>query len=58
MQFSLLQVTANSAENYLPIILQIVFALGLVFTIIFGSDLLGPKRKTSTNYKTSKVVSK
>ncbi|MEI2750784.1 MAG: NADH-quinone oxidoreductase subunit A [Ferruginibacter sp.] len=47
MQFSLLQVTANSAENYLPIILQIVFALGLVFTIIFGSDLLGPKRKTS-----------
>ena len=47
MQFSLLQVTANSAENYLPIILQIIFALGLVFTIIFGSDLLGPKRKTS-----------
>lgn len=47
MQFSLLQVTANSAENYLSIILQIVFALGLVFTIIFGSDLLGPKRKTS-----------
>jgi NADH-quinone oxidoreductase subunit A len=47
MQFSLLQVTANSAENYLPIILQVVFALGLVFTIIFGSDLLGPKRKTS-----------
>lgn len=47
MQFSLLQVTANSAQNYLPIILQVVFALGLVFTIIFGSDLLGPKRKTS-----------
>ena len=47
MQFPLLQVTANSAENYLPIILQVVFALGLVFTIIFGSDLLGPKRKTS-----------
>jgi NADH-quinone oxidoreductase subunit A len=25
----------------------VVFALGLVFTIIWGSDLLGPKRKTS-----------
>ncbi len=47
MSFFLLQVNANSAENYLPIVLQIIFALGLVFTIIFGSDLLGPKRKTS-----------
>ncbi len=47
MPFSLLQATANNAANYLPIALQIIFALGLVFTIIIGSDLLGPKRKTS-----------
>ena len=47
MQFFLLQATVNNAENYLPIVLQVVFALGLVFTIIFGSDLLGPKRKTA-----------
>lgn len=47
MPFFFLQVDVNSAENYLPIVLQLIFALGLVFTIIFGSDLLGPKRKTS-----------
>lgn len=47
MPFSLLQATVNNAANYLPIALQIIFALGLVFTIIIGSDLLGPKRKTS-----------
>jgi NADH-quinone oxidoreductase subunit A len=42
-----LQINTNNAANYLPIVLQVVFALGLVFTIIWGSDLLGPKRKTS-----------
>jgi NADH-quinone oxidoreductase subunit A len=47
MPFHLLQADVNSAANYLPIVIQIVFALGLVFTIIWGSDLLGPKRKTS-----------
>ena len=45
--FYLLQAPANNASNYLPILIQIIFALGLVFTIIWGSDLLGPKRKTS-----------
>lgn len=48
MEFSLLQATAtNSAVNYLPIILQLIFAVGLVATIIVGSNLLGPKRVTS-----------
>jgi len=37
----------NSASNYLPIVIQLCFALGLVFAIILGSDWLGPKRKTS-----------
>src|SRR5205085_6236053 len=27
--------------------LQLIFAMGLIATIIVGSDLLGPKRKTS-----------
>jgi NADH-quinone oxidoreductase subunit A len=45
--FHFLQAPANNASNYLPILIQIIFALGLVFTIIWGSDLLGPKRKTS-----------
>lgn len=42
-----LQAQINTAENYLPIVLQIIFTLGLVITIIIGSDLLGPKRKTT-----------
>ncbi|MEI8060600.1 MAG: NADH-quinone oxidoreductase subunit A [Ferruginibacter sp.] len=48
MQFFFLQVTnANNATNYLPIALQLIFAVGLIATIIVLSDYLGPKRKTS-----------
>ena len=47
MQFYLLQAAVNTADNYLPIVLQIIFTLGLVITIIIGSDFLGPKRKTA-----------
>jgi NADH-quinone oxidoreductase subunit A len=48
MEFFLLQATnVNNAANYLPIALQIIFAIGLIATIIVGSNLLGPKRKTS-----------
>ncbi len=47
MPFNLLQAETNNALNYFPIVIQIIFAIGLVFTIIWGSNLLGPKRKTS-----------
>lgn len=48
MRFFLLQATdVNNAANYLPIALQLIFAIGLIATIIIGSDYLGPKRKTS-----------
>ncbi len=48
MQFFLLQAASvNSASNYLPIALQLLFAVGLVALIIVGSSFLGPKRKTS-----------
>lgn len=48
MQIFFLQAnTVNDAGNYLPIALQLLFAIGLVSLIIFGSDALGPKRKTS-----------
>ncbi len=47
MPFYLLQANTNNAVNYLPIVLQIFFAVGLVATIIWGSNLLGPKRVTS-----------
>ena len=51
MQFFFLQIAQNNAENYFPIVLQIVFTLGLIITIIIGSDLLGPKRKTTDKLK-------
>jgi NADH-quinone oxidoreductase subunit A len=48
MQFFLLQTTeVNNAANYLPIALQMIFAIGLIATIIVGSNALGPKRATS-----------
>lgn len=47
MDFFLLQVYANTADNYLPVVIQLIFAVGLITTILIGSDLLGPKRKGS-----------
>jgi NADH-quinone oxidoreductase subunit A len=37
----------NSASNYLPIALQIIFAAGFVAFMILVSSFLGPRRKTS-----------
>lgn len=37
----------NSANNYLPIVIQLLFAVGLLTLMIAGSNALGPKRKTS-----------
>lgn len=48
MQFFLLQVDkVNDAANYLPIALQMMFAIGLIGLIIVGSNFIGPKRKTA-----------
>jgi NADH-quinone oxidoreductase subunit A len=48
MEFFLLQATdVNNAVNYLPIALQLIFAVGLIATIIILSSYLGPKRSTS-----------
>lgn len=48
MKFFLLQAPdVNNAANYLPIGLQLLFAVGLIATIIILSDWLGPKRKTA-----------
>ncbi len=48
MEFFLLQATdINNAANYLPIGLQMLFAIGLIATIIVGSNYLGPKRATA-----------
>ncbi len=48
MEFFFLQTTdVNNAANYLPIGLQMLFAIGLIATIIIGSNYLGPKRATA-----------
>ena len=47
MTIPFLETGVSNAAGYLPIVIQALFALGLVFAIIVGSDRLGPKRKTS-----------
>ncbi len=49
MELFLLQATSNvnSTVNYLPIGIQLLFAIGLLALMIVGTHLLGPKRKTS-----------
>ena len=48
MEFFLIQATdVNNAANYLPIGLQMLFAVGLIATIIILSNYLGPKRATA-----------
>ena len=43
--FFLLQTNVNNAENYIPILLQLLMAVLLIAGILVGSDMLGPKRK-------------
>lgn len=43
---------ADSAVNYLPIALQILFAGGFVAFMILVSSLVGPKRKTEDKLAT------
>lgn len=47
MDVILLQTNVNNAENYLPIAMQLLMAMGLIIAVLIGSDLLGPKRKGS-----------
>ena len=39
-------VELNSATNYLPIVIQLMFAAGLLTLMLWGSSKLGPSRKT------------
>ncbi|MDQ6764269.1 MAG: NADH-quinone oxidoreductase subunit A [Bacteroidota bacterium] len=49
MELFFLQATpnVNSTVNYLPIGIQLIFAVGLLALMIFGTHALGPKRKTA-----------
>ncbi|MET0466068.1 MAG: NADH-quinone oxidoreductase subunit A [Chitinophagaceae bacterium] len=45
----LLQINPSTAEagSYLPVAIQVIFAVGLVSVLMVATHLLGPKRKTS-----------
>ena len=45
----LLQITqnTNNSGSYLPVAIQVIFAVGLVTLLMVLTHLLGPKRKTS-----------
>ena len=43
----LLHSTANTSINYLPIVIQLVVAIGFVAFMMSVTHLLGPKRRTS-----------
>jgi NADH-quinone oxidoreductase subunit A len=47
MDFSLLQAGVNSSTNYLPIGIQLIFAIGFIGTMMFLTHKMGPKRKTA-----------
>ena len=48
IMFYLLQVnTAATAGTYLPVVIQLIFAAGLVGTLMLVTHLLGPGRKTT-----------
>lgn len=48
MIYTFLQVqTVNSTSNYLPIGIQLIFAALLLSLMIYGTNALGPKRKTA-----------
>ena len=48
MQFFILQGTdINNASNYLPIGIQLFFAIGFIATMMLLTHSFGPKRKTS-----------
>ena len=48
MQFYILQANnINNGSNYLPIGIQLIFAIGLIITIMFVTHSIGPKRSSS-----------
>ncbi len=46
MHFFFLKIVENGTMNYLPVVLQLLFAIGFIATMIIGSSKFGPKRKT------------
>ncbi|RYZ53418.1 MAG: NADH-quinone oxidoreductase subunit A [Sphingobacteriales bacterium] len=47
MNFLFLAIEPNTPYNYLPVVLQLVVAIGFVAVMLGATHLLGPSRKTS-----------
>jgi NADH-quinone oxidoreductase subunit A len=46
MNLFLLNAATNSLSDYLPVLMQVFLAIGIVSVMMGASHLLGPKRKT------------
>jgi len=44
--------STSNADSYLPVAIQVIFAVGLVVLLMVVTHLLGPKRKTSDKLQT------
>ena len=44
--------SASDSGSYLPILIQVVFAVGLIALLMVVTHLLGPKRKTTDKLQT------
>ncbi len=44
--------TISTAQDFLPILFQVIVALGFVVVTLFATHFLGPKRKTSDKLST------
>ncbi|HEY6503756.1 MAG TPA: NADH-quinone oxidoreductase subunit A [Chitinophagaceae bacterium] len=44
--------SASDASSYLPVAIQVIFAVGLIVFLIIVTHLLGPKRKTADKLQT------
>ena len=47
IHFLQVNVQADTAGSYLPVVIQVIFAVGLVGLLMLVTHLLGPKRKTT-----------
>jgi len=45
-------ISTSNADSYLPVAIQVIFAVGLVVVLMIVTHLLGPKRKTSDKLET------
>jgi NADH-quinone oxidoreductase subunit A len=52
LQTNITSAAANSAESYLPILIQVIFAVGLIAMLMGVTHLIGPKRKTTDKLQT------